>query len=777
MKKSCYIQRLIAIVMLFMVVMAVDAAGIDVVMARQIAVDFLRSQGNVMSPASTGLSLTHLERSSIKSDKADFYVFSSSEGHSFVIVSGDDRACRVLAYGSGSFDKTAMPCGLAALLGQYKEQVAYLHAHPGFRPSPRSEITSPPILPMLTCHWSQGTPYRDQCPVVDDKNCPTGCVATSMAQVMHYWRFPDALPALPAYVTSTMHINVPALQAVEMQWDEVLEEYHADSYSDAQGDAVATLMRYCGQSCKMDYTNISSNAWIGDQLTGMKCLKFDASCTHVRREDYSDEQWNALMLEDLSSGRPILYVGYGASGGHSYVIDGYDDGMYHVNWGYGGSSDGYYMLDAYNVSGTPYSDCQEMLHGVFPDPSAIVQTVYDFEQDGFYYVGNSTGLSVTCRSHEFNNYQGDIVIPAQVTVDGVTLPVTEIGDSAFADCISLTSVTLPPTITRIGNYAFTHCKYMKDLNFPESLITIGRGAFSDCYSFTRVELPPSVTRLGNYAFYHCVNLVDIMIGEGVRNIGQSAFQECFSIESLVLGCKVDTIGACAFKYCRNLQSVTIPATVQVLGEYCFDGCYSLESVRFADCAVVIRSGAFSDCMSLTNVDFGHYVKSMSMYSFGGCYSLREVKLPNSLYLIDRSAFLYCYELTHVVLGRGLRRIGKDAFTGCNDIQSITCKAVTPPDVTGSLPGSVTHDATLIVPLGTGDLYRAIEPWRSFKHIIEQDLDDDLGDVNLDGEVNIADVNAVIEAIITGNQTSFADVNQDGEVNIADINAVIDFILR
>ena len=194
----------------------------------------------------------------------------------------------------------------------------------------------------------------------------------------------------------------------------------------------------------------------------------------------------------------------------------------------------------------------------------------------------------------------------------------------------------------------------------------------------------------------------------------------------------------------------------------------------------IGSHAFHECDNLTHLDFGDNVLSIGDHAFFKCMSLQELNIPNSVETIGNCAFLQCQGLTRVDMGSRLKTIGYGTFGGAWQLMAITCNAVTPPafiidDSWTTFNGNVYDQATLYVPEASVTLYRDAEIWKNFCNI-EAIKDPVSGDVNGDGEVNIADVNAVIIEILGGGSYHNADANGDGEVNIADVNTIINIIL-
>ena len=689
--------------------LTMNAALVDQSAASQTASQFLNHHtGRLLkaAPTSGAPRLVHVETASENPAWPLYYVYNTDD--CFVVVAGDDRAEAVLAYGDAPLDLADVPCNLQALLDHYSEQVEWLHshadAHVNRAPAPAGTATV--IDPLLSCTWSQGTPYFDQCPTVRGQHCATGCIATAMAQVMYYWKYPDELPDLPAYVSRAYQIYVPELPGTRLDWDNMLDAYRQYYYNPAQGEAVATLMRYCGQGAFMDYGTDGSGAGCWNQLVAMQVFGYDLTAQLLHRDDYDTDAWNALMLEDLNDGYPILYTGYGDDVGHAFVVDGFDGSMYHINWGWEGSGNGYFALDAFDVGEMSFSWNQEMQYRLCPEHYA---GPYDFEVDGVCYLKNGNEATVTYRSQVFNSYDGNVTIPNQVTSDGVTYTVTAISNNAFRDSPGLLSVTLPTTLRRIGKYAFLNC-----------------------VNLTSVALPASVREVDYAAFRNCTSLTSLSLGAGVEHIGYYAFAGCSALKRLSVPGNVDTLDVASFISCNSLTSVTVGNGTTVVGDA----------------------------------------------AFAYCGNLRDVTLGDSVLLIGDAAFYECSNLNKVTLGLNLDSIGPRVFSGCTSLSKLIALPEVPPFVAdaGTFDESNYSNTTLVVRAFAMDNYICDDIWTDFEHLAC--LEDEIlpGDVNNDGEVNIADVNAVIDAILMGIGDSVMDVNGDGEVNIADVNAVMDKIV-
>ena len=880
------------------------AEQVDAQAAQTIAQQFMQvhSSGRMMAP-SPRMILTHAEPATARMAAVDYYVFNAVDGKSFVIVSGDDRAEGILAYGDGTLDMTDIPCNLQSMLDYYKEQMEYLHSHPGLqvqRGAPSLAASQVRYLPLLTCDWSQGRPYNDQCPeYTNGERCVTGCVATAMAQVMYYWRYPAQAPSVPSLRLSWT--TLPVLPSTTFHWDDMLDVY-TGNYTPAQADAVSTLMRYCGQASSMDYGVDGSGTQVRCQNEAVKLMGYTHS-SMLNRSSYSKDRWLSIMLNELENGRPILFSGSGQDGGHAYVLDGYDGEMdkFHINWGWASRGNGYFALDAFNVEGMTFNSSQQMLINVYPSSTPKPADQYDFEAGGICYrYGDNAGEAVVaCRTDAFDSYHGNVVVPSQVTVGGRTMTVTRIGKSAFRDCDNLVTVTLPATIKHIDAYAFRTCSSLTTVNLPAGLETIGDQAFTNCVSLESVYISSSVREIGYKSFLNCTGLnrveiddiqswidlrldgqysnpllyghrlycggqeikhlvlpstlttvpdykflgfsgmTSLTLPEGLTAIGHSSFAGCSSLSGVELPSTLTTIGIEAFKECTGLQHLVLPPAVTRIGNRAFEGCHGMTGVGFTMPVATIGTDAFNGCTSLTRVEVpdlgtwlrngfvsansnplkfaGHlYVDGVEMtdivipddldkvgdYAFYNFTAMTTVTMGKRLTSIGTAAFALCKGLKDVVIGDGVTSIGEKAFSTSSALESLTigksvttigdraffactalnqvlCRSQEPPVASNVMwfSNSTCAQATLMVPEAAVVAYSKANEWKRFDHIVAVSIDDLPGDVNADGELTIADVNMLVDIILSGQHTrGSVDVNGDGEINLADVNSLIQMIL-
>jgi hypothetical protein len=291
-------------------------------------------------------------------------------------------------------------------------------------------------------------------------------------------------------------------------------------------------------------------------------------------------------------------------------------------------------------------------------------------QAQFTYTTNAGGTSITITGGP----GGALDIPS--SINGLT--VTSIGDGAFEiydgifyyPNVSLTSVTIPGTVTNIGNAAFSYCTALSEVEASNGLIQIGRNAFSDDYALNSVTIAGTVTNIGEDAFQNCTNLPNIAIPGSVVNIGYGAFENCTGLTNVVLREGCITIGDGAFIGCTKLGSVAIPATVTNVGSYAFEACSNLTRITIPGSVITIETNAFEYCTGLTNATLSNGVGNIGDYAFFGCGGLNNIVIPGSVNTIGVGAFAST-SLTNLMISNGVSVIGGVAFGGCALLTSVT----------------------------------------------------------------------------------------------------------
>ena len=343
------IYKLLFVVCLTIVSGTAWAETISESQARNIAEGFMSSH----RMSSTNLRLVqkrHSLNTPSTSEKAAYYVFNAAKDHSgYVIVAGDDRAPAVLGYSdNGTFDAQDVPEAMQELLDSYAEQIEALSQG---EKADRLTSPGPAIAPLLPCTWSQKSPYNHLLPFVNGSRAVAGCVATAIAQVMYYWKWP-ARPTttIPQYTTSTYEIVMPELPPIDFNWEAMQNCYlTSDTLSEA-GLAAATLTLYCAQSVEMNYQDGSSGATTSRTPWAMSTyFGYKASAHSLWRFNYTTDEWADLLYQELAASRPIIFSGSKKTSGHAFICDCYNgEGLFHINWGWNGQSNGYFLLNVLN---------------------------------------------------------------------------------------------------------------------------------------------------------------------------------------------------------------------------------------------------------------------------------------------------------------------------------------------------------------------------------------------------------------------------------------------
>ena len=267
-------------------------------------------------------------------------------------------------------------------------------------------------------------------------------------------------------------------------------------------------------------------------------------------------------------------------------------------------------------------------------------------------------------------YSGTVTIPSSISKDSMTYSVTRIEEKAFADCGTLTNITIPDGVTSIGNRAFENCSNLTDITIPESVTRIGNAAFHACSSLTGLVIPESVTYIGGFAFSGCSSLTSVVIPNGVTAIWSCTFSGCNSLTNITIPDSVTNIADYTFQACSSLTSITIPDSVTSIKKYAFSYCSSLTNITIPDTVTYISYGVFAGCSNLKSVGLSNSTTLIESHAFESCHNMTIITIPNTVTNIMEYAFLDCSGLSHIAFDGDAPKVEANVFKNCPKLKII-----------------------------------------------------------------------------------------------------------
>ena len=511
-------------------------------------------------------------------------------------------------------------------------------------------------------------------------------------------------------------------------------------------------------------------------MLSLQAMAYDFSYTHQGK----------TLYYDITSDNTVAVTYYSSSSSSNNYVSG--DVVIPSTVTYNGTT-----YSVTSIGRSAFSGCSGLTSVTIPNSVTSI---------GYKAFSGCSGLTSVTIPNSVTSIE-DWAFYGCSSLTSVTIPnsVTSIGNWAFYGCSSLTSVTIPNSVTSIGDGVFEDCSGLTSINvasgnthyssidgvlynyvqntliqcpgaktsvtIPNSITYIGELAFSGCRGLTSVTIPNSVTSIGRSAFSGCSGLTSVTIGTGVTSIGWYAFEDCSGLTSVTIGTGVTSIGWYAFSDCSSLTSVTIPNSVTSIGEGAFDGCSSLTSVTIPNSVTSIRKYAFYGCSSLTSINVAsgnthyssidgvlyNYVQDTLIQCPGAKTS---VTIPNSVTSIGSGAFYGCSGLTSVTIPNSVTSIGWYAFEDCSGLTSVRCLAVTPPSIENASFYDVPSTCTLTVPCGSIGAYAGSDWNEYFAGRISEDLSFELNASSNDitfGTVVINEGEGCAERVLTATPAS------------------------
>ena len=298
--------------------------------------------------------------------------------------------------------------------------------------------------------------------------------------------------------------------------------------------------------------------------------------------------------------------------------------------------------------------------------------------DGIRY-GYAADTAFVAPANNETSYSGDIEIPSEITINGKTYSVTVIDNKAF-NYSDIISVTIPASVTRLGNYAFGHCYQLSSISFAEGLISIGYDAFSECSNLSSITLPNSLISIEDGAFAHCQKLTSIIIPENVISIScGEIFNDCINLEYIKVdknNPKYDSRDDCnaiieteTNTLIAGCKSTIIPESVTKIGKSAFHGCTGLTMIVIPEGVISIEKSAFYGCRNLVSVSLPESLTRIeeSVFSNSG---LTHVILPKNLAYLGSAVFFQCFYLISIYIPESITSIGSNLLGICPKLSSI-----------------------------------------------------------------------------------------------------------
>ena len=358
----------------------------------------------------------------------------------------------------------------------------------------------------------------------------------------------------------------------------------------------------------------------------------------------------------------------------------------------------------------------------FADANVKALCVANWDTNGDGELSMSEAAAVTDLGRVFNE---NITITSFDELQYFT-GVTSIGEIAFHDCDSLTSISIPESVVSIGKQAFWGCIGLSSITIPDGVISIGDLAFAYCDVLTSITIPSSVTSIGTGAFVGCPCLTSISVDSLNQYYNDGNGSNCIietSTNILVRGCKntvipssVTSIGIAAFDRCHDLTSITIPSSVTSIGYSAFYDCTGLTSITIPSSVASIEDRVFADCTGLTSISVDSsnqyfndgngskcIIETSTNALIAGC---KNTVIPSNVTSIGDGAFYGCSGLTSITIPSRVTSIGNYAFDSCSSLTSITSYIKEPFELDNDTFVDISSSCVLYVPAGTRDAYIA-----------------------------------------------------------------------
>ncbi|MBQ8270727.1 MAG: C10 family peptidase [Bacteroidaceae bacterium] len=725
--------------------MTAYAGPVDIETAKQIAQEYLDKQKGTPKKIKQSSAPRRANSASGSDEALSYYAFDIEENGGFVIVSGDDQLKPILAHtDNGNFNPDSLNPAVQWWLGLVEKSVAIARENPE-KAAATNYTLSTSVEPLVKTSWNQRSPYNNLCPYdsVHGGRSVTGCVATAMAQLLNYHKYPESATGTVSHTTTDHAFEInETLDNYIFDWDNMLNSYNS-SATEEQQNAVARLMYACGAAANADYCVNATGTPVSKCISALKNNFGYKGVNYTQREVYTYDEWNSLVMTELDNARPIFYHGDSPSGGHAFICDGYNsDGLFHINWGWGGYQDGYFELAALE-----YCSGQGIIYGMSPDNQTEAGAIIDFSHfesptetvylrsrssipARLYKVKNSSattfdgyfGIALTSNDEivAYNHYSYTLTLNPAYYYSSLTfnlnIPTIPDGEYKMVGIYKETGsdeIKIMRGIAENGNLNHLIVTVKGD----SAILSLPKEYEKATLEISNIEHPEVIyngestkftltlknSTNSNFNGYVYIDDTDYFTGVNVPAQKEKEYTIYATMPSTgefhdinIYSC--NDIAGDTLIYTRQVELIP-SGTAQ---DFESDGIYYKITSRTKQTVAVTHKGSSRSEYSneytgnvtipaTTTYNGNTYeVTSIGSGAFYFCTGLTGVTIPSSVKKIDSYAFYYCTGLAGVTIPSSVTNVSARAFYSCNKLADIHFNS-NPSIVEGSIPsGTICH---------------------------------------------------------------------------------------
>lgn len=739
-----YLRLLIVALCVLLQFQHAEARRLSMNEAKTIALNFFKNRD--YPRLAEELSLSLLQTKTDSRGESLYYVFGGNDGRGFVVVSADEKRSSVIGYSyEGVYIADNLPGNVSAILENAAVDIRVNNVG-SIRKAPGKVSRSKELS---TAKWSQEAPFNNLIP----NRRLTGCVGTAMAIIMKYHDWPEQGRGLLGDVDFN----------VRYDWDNMRLDNYRNGYSEAEGEAVATLMSHAAQSIMTDFGMSGSSAFeVRVPAALIDYFSYDAGVSYKKSSEMDRREWDALIMSEIDAGRPVLYCGQDVSTGHAFVCDGYEaDGnsaYFHINWGWGGIADGYFASDNLSPQASRdynFNNLNTIIYNIKPSQSVTQWSPIHLTNDG-----NQVGMTIDVESlvpgGKFTLRAGALKNVSHADFSGKLVAALYDSNDVFKCELSAQRNLSLVSLQSIG-YVDVECAVPAGMTVSDGdvvrLATVnGDGAYLPVASELNVigHIPAKRHEIP----YFDINfpVVDgVEIGAGDMRVIKGRDYE-FTV-NLLSAEKVVTVKANGFILAPSagnvyrLKNVNKNQDIEIIVQNAADVVSkrnlwvspgSLSSLISDTEAGTVTDLTLYGSIDVTDFTFMREHMRLQRLDISGVEIVANGANPANA--IPAKAFQWCGSLRTIILpsglttfksgcfnGAGLRSIEIPAsvstyeyniFLGCSDLSEVIVRRTRPAWVNWCV-FSGTPKARLVVPAGAADAYRKAENWGDFREIVEE----------------------------------------------------------